>query len=243
MKINWQTIPSQQLLQPRGAMNILKHKPGPRGTTKQVQTPLESFNLFFTVEMLRKVVTYTNNSTEPAMERFSGLLRESDECPHFWKVDKIDISSFIGLLYLREAFRLHLRETLEIWNHESSHGIFSATMSYNPYQFIRKFITFDDKSTHNDRWRMDKFACLQELFKLMNERNVKCRFPSPLLAFDETLYLYPYRGTIGFKQYNPKKPAKYGLLYRSLCDSSVSYTYYTLPYARKPEVRAGDSSK
>ena len=55
--------------------------------------------------------------------------------------------------------------------------------------------------------------------------------------------LHPYRGVIGFKQYNPKKPAKYGLLYRSLCDSSVSYIYYTLPYTEKPEVNNGDTSK
>ena len=55
---------------------------------------------------------------------------------------------------------------------------------------------------------MDKFACLQELFELMNEWNEKCRFSSALLAVDEALY--SYRGVNGFKQYNPKKPAKYG---------------------------------
>ena len=38
------------------------------------------------------------------------------------------------------------------------------------------------------------------------------------------------------KQYNPSKPAKYGLLYRSLCDPKVAYTYSTLTYAGKPEV-------
>ena len=115
-------------------------------------------------------------------------------------------------------------------------------MSYNQFQFINfQFITFDDKSTRNNRWKMDKFACLRELFELMSERNAKCRFPSPLLAVDETLY--PYRGVIGFKQYNSKKPAKYGLLYHSLCDSSVSYKYHTLPYAGKPEVRTGDYTK
>ena len=112
MKINLEAIPSQQSLQPRGTVNILKHKPGPRGTAKQVQTPLESFNLFFTDEMLEKVVTYTNNSIEPAMERFSDLLKESDKYLNFRKVDKIDITAFIGLLYLRAAFRLNLRETL-----------------------------------------------------------------------------------------------------------------------------------
>ena len=92
-------------------------------------------------------------------------------------------------------------------------------------QFICNFITF---------------ACLQKLFELINERNTKCRFPSPLLAVDETLYLY--RGAIGFKQ-NPKKAAKYGVLYRRLCNSSAPYTSNPRPYAQKPEVRTGDSSK
>ena len=38
------------------------------------------------------------------------------------------------------------------------------------------------------------------------------------------------------KQYNPNKPAKHGLLYRSISDSVVPYTYFTLPYAGKPEI-------
>ena len=136
MKINWETIPSQQSLQQRGTMNILKHKPGPRGSAKQVQIPFQSFSLFFKDEMLEKVVTYTNNSIEPAVERFSDLLKESDKYQHFRKVDKTDISAFIGLLYLRAVFRLNLRETLEIWNHKTSDQIFGATMSYKRFQFI-----------------------------------------------------------------------------------------------------------
>ena len=75
----------------------------------------------------------------------------------------------------------------------------------------------------------------------MNVQNAKRRFPSPLLAIDETLY--PYRGAIGFKQYKPNKRAKYGLLYHSLCNSSISYTYFTLPYAGKPEEIAGEAAK
>ena len=49
-------------------MNISKNKPGPRGAIKQVQTPLEPLNLFFTDEMLEKVVKHTNSSIEPAMD-------------------------------------------------------------------------------------------------------------------------------------------------------------------------------
>ena len=143
--------------------------------------------LFFTDEMLEKLMTYTNNSIKPAMERFSNFLKEIDKYLHFQKVGKIDILAFIRLLYLHSAFRLNLCETVEIWNHKSSHNIFSKAMPYNQFQFILKFIPFDNKSTCNNQWIMDKFACLWELFKLNNEQNGKCRFPSLLLTVDETL--------------------------------------------------------
>ena len=68
----------------------------------------------------------------------------------------------------------------------------------------------------------------------MNKNNGRCCNSSPYVSVDENLY--PYRGSIGMKQYNPSKPAKYRLLYRSLCDAKVPYTYSTLPYAGKPEV-------
>ena len=67
------------------------------------------------------------------------------------------------------------------------------------------------------------------------------RRPPPYLALDETIY--PYRGSIGSKQYNPSKPAKYALLYRSLYDAVVPYTYYTRPYAGKPSKTNNEASK
>ena len=86
--------------------------------------------------MIEKIVTHTNDVIKTAMERFADLLEESDKHPHFRKVDKIEISAFIGLLHLRAAFHLNLQETLETWNHESTHDSFAATMSYNRFQFI-----------------------------------------------------------------------------------------------------------
>ena len=114
-------------------------------------------------------------------------------------------------------------------------------LSVNRFKFICCFCTFDDKTTHQDRWKNDKFACMREIFEAMNSRNASMRCPLALLAVDETLY--PYRGHIGFKQYSSQKPTKYGLLYRSLCDSTVTYTYFSLAYAGKPEVVGGNGAK
>ena len=67
------------------------------------------------------------------------------------------------------------------------------------------------------------------------------RSPLPYLGIDETLY--PYCVSVGIKQYNLSKPAKYGLYYRSLCDAVVTCTYYTLPYPRKPSKTNNEASK
>ena len=62
--------------------------------------------------------------------------------------------------------------------------------------------------------------------------------PSEYLAIDETLYAYGVM--VKLKEYNSNKPAKYGFLYRRISDSDVPYTYFTLPFAGKPEIEGSE---
>ena len=208
---------------------------------KYAKTPVEAFILFFTKSMIKKIVCYTNAVIQPAIERLSDLFEQSDKYRHFLLVEQLDLEVFIRILYLRAPFRVNFLNREFIWNHESSHDVFTAMMPEKRFKFISCFITFDHKGTRADRWKTNKFACIRELFEAMNERNAKLRYPSPQLTIDETLY--PYRSCIDFKQSNPSKPAKYGLLYRSLCDSMTTYTSFTLPYAGKPESTDGPAGK
>ena len=144
----------------------------------------------------------------------------------------MELRAWFGLLYLRGALQLNLRDTDDVWYHETACNIFAATMQRKRFSFLMRIISFDDWTTRKERWQADKFAPFREFFEFVNNTFLKLRKPSPHLAIDETLY--SYRGRIGFKQYNPSKPAKYGLLFRSLCDSLVQYMYYCLPYAGKP---------
>ena len=57
--------------------------------------------------------------------------------------------------------------------------------------------------------------------------------PSDFLSLDETLY--PMRNHIGFKQYNPDKLAKYGMLFKPSNDARHRFTYRSLVYAGKPK--------
>ena len=151
----------------------------------------------------------TNDVIRPVVERFFDVPEASNKYHHFRLVDHMNLQAFLAILYLRAALRVSLRSINTIWHHESSNNLFSAPISNSCFNFISRFIPFDNKASRTERWKTDRFTCMRELFQLINVGKVKWRYPSPMLSVDETLYLY--RGAICFKQQNPNKPAKYGL--------------------------------
>ena len=82
-------------------------------------------------------------------------------------------------------------------------------------------------------WPQDSFAAASVLFMMFNNNCIKHGIPSEYLAIDETLY--PMRHQIAFRQYNPNKPAKYGLLFKFINDARFPFTYQATVYAGKPE--------
>ena len=75
-------------------------------------------------------------------------------------------------------------------------------------------ICFDDFETKTERWKKGRFAAIRNIFEKFNNNCGKSIIPDDLLSIDETLY--PMRNKVVFKQFNPNKPAKYGLLFKSI---------------------------
>ena len=61
--------------------------------------------------------------------------------------------------------------------------------------------------------------------------------PSDYLSLGETLY--PMRTQTSFKQFNPSKSAKYGLLFKSVNAARYSYTSISWQYSGKPTEEGG----
>ena len=157
--------------------NILRGAEGPRGRSKAAKTPVEGFELFITDEMMQDNVNNINKNIQNFMTRFHDVLKESSKYTYVKETDLIELKALIGLLYLRAALQLNIFKTREIFFHESSHEIFAATMSYNCFAFLIRFLEFDDKETRQQRWRGDKFAAICEFFMKMNENNGRCHNP------------------------------------------------------------------
>ena len=66
---------------------------------------------------------------QPVIDKFSDPLDGSTKYSHVKLVERIDIEAFVGILYLRAAFRLNILDREVIWTHESAHDSNGATMS------------------------------------------------------------------------------------------------------------------
>ena len=142
------------------------------------------------------------------------------------------MKAWFRLLYLHAALKLNTTDTEIVWYHESSNDIFPVTMQKKRFTFLTRLLQINDAGTCKERWNHDEFTAFREFFEAVNRSVLKLRKPSPHIVIDEILY--SHHGRINFKQYNPSNSTKYGLLFRSLYDLMVQFTYILLPYAGNP---------
>ena len=129
--------------------NTVEGREGPQGAAKNVETALQAWELFASDDILQDVVTNTNIKIAQFRENFEETL------------------------YLRGARYLNGTKTRELFYHESSLDIFQATMSYNRFSFLIRFLEFDDKETRQEIWLADKYSAFREFFEKINENNAK----------------------------------------------------------------------
>ena len=104
-------------------------------------------------------------------------------------------------------------------------------MSKNRFKIFLSHITLDDLADQQKNWSTDHFAAIRPVWELFNYNLTKHIAANEFLTIDETLY--SLRHQIAFRQYNPNKPHKYGLLWKSLKNSRFPYTYKAIPYGAK----------
>ena len=143
------------------------------------------------------------------------------------------MKAYIGLSYLKGAFQQNYWNYHRIFADMIGHPVFLATMSMNRFCFLNANFSMDDDETRGERWKTDRLAATRDLFEDWNNNCSAAYQMDQFGCIDECLY--PCRNQVAIKQYNPNKPAKYGLLVKELNSVSVPYTHHSLVYAGKPK--------
>ena len=216
----------------QGSQNVIKNKPDVHGNARNAATERQAFEVFFTEEMMGNVVTFTNKKIEKTLEQIENDEFDASKNPHVKPVDSIDLYAVVGLMYFRGLYGLNQHDIRLPFSDVRGIPVFGATMSRLHFQFIIAYLTFDDFEIRAERWKTDRFAAIRGFFEDCNDNFGAALVPEDYISLDETLY--PMRTQVNFKQYNPDKPAKYGLLFKSLNCARYPYTHQSHVYCGKP---------
>ncbi|XP_054706863.1 uncharacterized protein LOC129216672 [Uloborus diversus] len=213
--VKWKKTKFRQNVRTR-CFNIVSHLPGTKGLAKNVTNPLNSWELYIDDSMIQIIVECTNIFIEKCAPNFS---RDRDAR----KTDALEIRALLGLLYmcgLHKTSRLNVRD---LWATDGTGvSIFRTTMSYKRFLFLLRCMRFDNIHDRKQRQLYDKLAAIRDFFQSFVTNCQKYYTLGEYVTIDKKLE--PFRGRCGFRQYMPKKPAKYGIKIFALVDARTFYT-------------------
>lgn len=222
----WMNKPPRQNVRAL-ARNVIpaQHRPGVKQAGKNALTPLQAVELFFTDEILGKIVDYTNEKIDQQRGKYNR--------PRDAKATNLaEIKAVIGLLYLagvKKSSHVNLRD---LWaTNGLGFELFRCVMSLSRFEFLLTAIRFDSIATRNQRKQVDRLAPVREMFTNLVDNFKKYYSLGHLVTLDEKLEAF--RGKCAFRQYIPNKPAKYGVKLFALVDARMSYTSNLEIYAGK----------
>lgn len=179
----------------RSAANVMNESPGVRRAYSYGTTMLQCWELMMTASLISKIVEYTNQKIFRFQIQRSTLRKSVTSA-----TNATELRAFFGLMYLRSAENKSLRSLQQIWDRKRGRPEFRATMSLQRYRFLCSQIRFDDGTNREERRKTDKFCCFREIFEQFFGNCNLIMAPEAYVTIDETLY--PYRGRVGFRQYN-----------------------------------------
>ena len=233
--IKWSKTPPTAVGR-QGAQNVILGDTGVPNQYKQANSSRKAWELFFSANMLSLVDECTNRKIEQLQSDIFDRVEMGEEStlyPYMRPTSVSEVLAFFGLMYLRGLLGLRNHDVHILFNDLTGNPIFGATMSCNRFKFLFANICFDDSSTRPERWLYDRFAAIRTIFQDFNYNCSRYIVPDDYLSLDETLY--PMRVKIGFKQFNSNKPAKYGMLFKSINACRYPYTFRTIVYSGRPK--------
>ncbi|XP_057296188.1 piggyBac transposable element-derived protein 3-like [Hydractinia symbiolongicarpus] len=216
--------------------NVIRGRQGVAPVAKGTKDNRKSFEHFITHDLVHKIVNYTNIKIEKVIAELPDEF-DNKKYPFIKPTVPSELSAFGGLFLYRGLYKLNTISIDELFSNDYGPPIVSATMSRNRFTFLLSNLQFDDQTTRDGRWKKDRFAAIRELFEEFNHCCMLCLILD-YLSLDETLYAM--RTQIGFKQYNPNKPVKYGILFKSINAARDPYNFVAAPYSGRTIKEGGE---
>ena len=190
---------------------------GHRLLRNTMTTAVEFFNLFFTIELINRIVNHTNSY---AFQHIATHQSYSEKDGFWLETNADEIRRLIAILIYFGLIRVS--DTVDnYWSVKSLYnGLWGkAFLKRNRFRALMAFLHVVDPSSEPDGDKLRKINSLLEFFK---ERCKELYQPRRNVAVDERMVKSRHRS--GIRQFNKDKPTRWGIKLWVLADSSNGYT-------------------
>ncbi|KAK2701959.1 hypothetical protein QYM36_019414 [Artemia franciscana] len=187
------------------------------------KTPLEFVRLFFD----QGVVNHIRDQT-----KIYALQKDAKE----FGVSSAEMECFFGILAFTGIVKMPSYRSY--WSNETRYPVIADAMSRDRFEQIKKYLHFNDNLTQKPRGDPghDKIHKVRPLIEMIRDNFMKIP-PEDHQAVDEQIV--PTKQRISLKQYNPKKPHKWGYKFTSRAGES-GFVYDFEMYTGKGSVDVSD---
>ncbi|CAI6353650.1 unnamed protein product [Macrosiphum euphorbiae] len=206
--------------------NKITEKPGVTNLAKNAKTEIDAWYIFFTGPMIEHNIVFCTNIYIDKIK--SNFTRERDVAHTTTR----EIKGLLGCLYMIGAIKCGHRNARDLWKLDGvGVDIVSCVMSEKRFEFLLRYIRFDDIRGLEERKKFDKITHVRWLFESFILQCKQSYSLSEFVTIDEKLQAF--RGRCSFRQYIPSKPAKYGIKIFAMVDNISYFTSNMEIYAGK----------
>ena len=211
--------------------------PGPNTVLEASKKEIDFFHLLFTEDLYELIARETNKYAEQLQQR-------NGKQDTYWQpTDAAEIRTFIGMRIYMSVVNLPTMKMY--WSEDKLFGNFgiAEVMSRARFDKISQYFHVSDRAGYDrqDPAR-DKLQLVRTILDAVSQTCLNNYTAHRENSVDEAMI--KFRGTLGFRQYLPAKPVKYGIKVWVRADSTNGYAcefqvYVGRPHGVRTEVGLG----
>ena len=141
-KIDWVNRPPGQPAGRPKAQNIIPQNTIGLHTAaaKAAKTHIKAWELYFDNDMIQLLLTHTNRSISATRDQLPASAFNANSklkrCV-FEDTNELEIRALFGLMYYRGMLNQNLEKVDHLWNDQTGHPVFGATMAKERFKFLK----------------------------------------------------------------------------------------------------------
>jgi len=199
-----------------------------KGVAETISSPIEAWSLLFSDNLLNIILKCTNQEMDQKRNNFC-LKRKINS--QYNELGMLELKAFIGLLYYAGWAK---RYNVSVRKKFSTHSLrlFQDTIPMTRFIFLSQCLSFDDKTTHNERFKINCFAKISEIWNLFRNlfitNCIQYYEPGYNVTIDEQILSFNGRG-IYYTSLSHKHGTR-GIKFVTMNDSETFYMINAIPY-------------